>query len=75
MLLLEGIKLMVVGMGVVFCFLGLLVAAMRGASGICQHLAHLFPEPEPVAARSASRRDELAEVALALAAAKVRAGD
>lgn len=72
MLLLEGVKLMLVGMAVVFSFLALLVAAMRGSAAFCLQFAHLFPEPEPAVDRSAGQRDDLAEVALAIAAVKTR---
>jgi oxaloacetate decarboxylase gamma subunit len=42
-LLRQGIELMLVGMGVVFSLLGLLVLAIKGMS----RLAAMFPEPVP----------------------------
>ncbi len=44
-LLLEGVKLMLLGMGTVFTFLMLLVVAMTGMSRLARILA---PEPPPV---------------------------
>ncbi len=40
-LLRQGLELMLVGMGVVFCLLGLLVLAIKAMS----RLAAMFPEP------------------------------
>jgi len=65
----EGIELMIVGMGVVFAFLVLLVILMRVSGALLSK----FPEPEilvaPRPTRKAASGDAAAKMAVALAAA------
>lgn len=78
-MLMEGLGLMVAGMGVVFAFLTLLVLAMNGSAKFFEVFADYFVEPEPVTAVKPKAtvvrqsEDELAAVAIAIAAAKARA--
>lgn len=66
----EGVELMVIGMGVVFAFLVLLVVFMTLSGVFFRRMAHLFPEPEvPVAAPARKSSDAGAKMAVALAAA------
>lgn len=63
-MLIEGLKLMLSGMSVVFCFLALLVLAMRGS-------AALFSGKPGTAPRQGSAGEstaEYAEIAAAIAA-------
>ncbi len=72
MVLLEGLRLMAVGMTVVFCFLVLLVAAMR-VSAACLGRSSgdsLVPMPSPQ--KAAPPADTMPEVAAAIAAAFAR---
>ena len=67
----EGFELMVVGMGVVFSFLVLLVVLMRVSGALLNRL----PEPEPAAQRPTGggngrqSKEASAKIAVALAAA------
>lgn len=68
----EGFELMLVGMGVVFAFLILLVGVMILSGAFFKKYAHWFPEPEvvPVApSRAKLSRDASAKIAVALASA------
>jgi oxaloacetate decarboxylase gamma subunit len=72
----EGIELMVVGMGVVFTFLVLLVVFMNLCGAFFTRFSHLFAEPEvpakgPASAGAATTKpaDSSAKLAVALAAA------
>lgn len=79
-MLTEGLGLMVAGMGVVFAFLTLLVLAMTAAAKFFEIFADYFVEeaPKPVTKPKAAvvrqSEDQLAEVAVAIAAAKACAG-
>ena len=79
-MLTEGLGLMVAGMGVVFAFLTLLVLAMTVSAKFFEVFADYFVEeaPAPVAKPKATvvqqSEDELAEIAVAIAAAKACAG-
>ena len=68
-LLLNGVKLMVLGMGVVFAFLVLMVICMNVVSKLIKPFAGFFEppaKPAPAPARSASGNDaDLAAVAAA----------
>jgi len=67
----EGLRFMAVGMGVVFCFLILMVLAMQAMGAFFLKYAHLFPEPvEAPAPRAAAAKDH---TAIAIAIAAVRA--
>lgn len=70
-MIIDGLRFMVVGMGVVFFFLTLLVAAMHCSAAFFSRYAHLFPEVEPVAAKSKKREmDDSADIAIAIVAAR-----
>ena len=72
----EGFELMLIGMGVVFCFLVLLVVCLQVMGKFFEKFSHLFPEPEPPATASMLAADHpQAATAIALAAAyRARAG-
>jgi sodium pump decarboxylase gamma subunit len=67
--LLTGLKLMIIGMTVVFCFLALLVLAMSVSARFFKRFAHYFPEEEP---SSLGPTKDLTAVAIAIAAAQTR---
>ena len=68
-MMMEGVRLMVVGMFTVFAFLTLLVGMMKASAVFFERFAHRFPEDEPEesAAVRVGSRDE--EIALVLAVA------
>jgi sodium pump decarboxylase gamma subunit len=69
-MLLEGVRLMVVGMLTVFAFLTLLVALMRASAAFFEAQAHRFPEDgEGPSERAPGGRDEEVAVVLAVAEA------
>ena len=74
-LLKEALGLMVIGMGIVFAFLLLLVGVMRVMSAAAMHFA---PEPQPVTADSAQASGDIADAELvaviSAAIARFRAG-
>ena len=56
-LLMQGVKLMALGMGIVFCFLVLLVFMMQGMSWLAHRIGgaehyHAEPAPSPAPARA-----------------------
>lgn len=67
----EGITIMVIGMGVVFAFLVLLVFAMQMMSAVVTKLNVMFPEKvvEPVGVKKQrpARDEEAIAVAIAMA--------
>ncbi len=75
-MMLEGARLMVVGMFTVFAFLTLLVGLMKVSAAFFEANAHRFPEDEPTAARpkrsGEPKSDEEIAVAIALASAMKR---
>ncbi len=77
-MMMEGVRLMVVGMITVFAFLTLLVGMMKTSAAFFEHFAHRFPEdptPEPGAVRGDPRDEEVALViAVAEAHRMARAG-
>ena len=54
-LLLEGLRLMVIGMGIVFAFLLLLVAVLRQMSKLAMRLSPDVPAPAISAPRTVAR--------------------
>jgi sodium pump decarboxylase gamma subunit len=69
--LMEGLRLMLVGMTTVFSFLALLVIAMLATSIFFRKFAHLFPEevaPAPRATAPAPQTN--LDIAVAIAAVK-----
>ena len=70
MLIAEGLRLMVIGMFVVFCFLSLLVLTMNLSARFFKTFADYFPDtPAPKTNQSASP-DSDTEIAVVLAAVK-----
>ena len=66
-MMMEGVRLMAVGMFTVFAFLTLLVGLMKAMAAFFEANAHRFPEDEPVPAKTA--RSDDGDVALAIALA------
>jgi oxaloacetate decarboxylase (Na+ extruding) subunit gamma len=64
----EGLEFMVIGMGVVFCFLMLLVVVMQANSAI---IMKYFPEKEEIAV-SSGNGSQRAAIAAAIAIAYAR---
>lgn len=73
-MILDGLVLMVVGMSVVFAFLGLLVGAMNLCASFFIRFAHLFPEAPAKASQPAQKADDCTAIAVAIAAIKARIG-
>ena len=72
-MMLEGVRLMAVGMFTVFAFLGLLVGIMNAMASLIEANAHRFPEEPPkVRPTAAGRGDDDVALALALAEAMRR---
>ena len=67
-MLVEGVRLMAVGMGTVFGFLGLLVMTMYAQAAFFRANAAMFPEPEPERASLPEPSDDGAEIAAIVAA-------
>ncbi|MCH7598968.1 MAG: OadG family protein [Myxococcales bacterium] len=68
-MMLEGLRLMAVGMFTVFAFLTLLVGLMHLSAVFFEANAHRFAEDEPVSATS-TRANHDDEIALAIALAE-----
>ena len=68
----QGIVLLIVGMGTVFGFLVLLVAAMQLSAIFFSKFAHLFPEE--VKTTTAPAANPAAAIAVALAAIRAKRG-
>ena len=73
--LLQGLVLLVAGMGIVYLFLTLLVWVMNRSAAIVPRFNHILPDDEPKKrARPAARADDDAVlIAVAIAAARARA--
>lgn len=68
-LMLDGLELMLLGMGTVFVFLTLLVIGTTIMSRIVMRMPDA-PDPEPKRRARSSDKDDLAEVAAVAAAVK-----
>lgn len=71
-MMMEGVRLMVVGMITVFAFLTLLVGMMKTSAVFFERFAHRFPEdpaPESPVSRGGPGDEE---IALAIAVAEAR---
>jgi len=67
----QGLVLLIAGMGIVFAFLAMLVLVMSATSKVIPKLNHILPDEQPrkrPANRSASSHDDTA-IAIAIAAA------
>lgn len=69
-MMLEGFRLMAVGMFTVFAFLTLLVGLMKGSAAFFEKFADRFPEEASGGESVAARSGNDGEVALALAVAE-----
>ena len=69
-MILEGVRLMFVGMFTVFAILTLLVGLMQASSAFFEANAHRFPEPKPDSpGKNAVKSKSDDEIALAIALA------
>ena len=73
-LMAQGLVLMAIGMATVFVFLVLMIVAMNCSAAFFRKFAHLFPEAQPAAAKTAAPADPVAEIAVALAAIRAKRG-
>ena len=73
-LIYQGLVLMIVGMGVVFAFLTLLVYAMSGSAAFFQKFAYLFPEEQVQKSGARKAAEDYSEIAVAIAAVKTHTG-
>ena len=73
-IILDGFVLMVVGMSVVFAFLGLLVGTMNLCASFFIRFAHWFPDAPVKTAQPAQKADDCTAIAIAIAAIKTRIG-
>jgi sodium pump decarboxylase gamma subunit len=69
----EGLRLMAVGMSLVFCFLILLVLAMHASARFCSRFAHFFPSDPAPEEQESPAGTPFEKIAVAIAAAKSRA--
>jgi len=72
MLVMQGLILMVVGISIVWLFLGVLVLVIKASGMIVPRFSHILPDDEPAAQAPADApptQDEAAAVAIAIAAA------
>lgn len=76
-ILMQGLVLLVAGMGIVYLFLSLLVWVMNRSAQIIPRLNHILPDEEPKkkprAAAMTTVQDEGAFIAAAIAAAVAHA--
>lgn len=63
-LMMEGVDLLVIGMGTVFVFLALLVASVALMSKLAGHIEDLLPAPEETS--SASNTGHIAAISAAV---------
>ncbi len=66
----QGVVLMIIGMGVVFAFLSLLVFAMSASAAFFKKFSYLFPEEQPAKSAPRKNAEDLSEIAVAIAAVK-----
>ena len=66
--LLQGFELMLLGMGIVFTFLVVLVVVMNGMSRLAQAIEGPLPAPEPRTPSTAQTAEDTALVAVISAA-------
>jgi sodium pump decarboxylase gamma subunit len=69
-MIMEGLRLMAVGMITVFAFLTLLVGMMKASAAFFEKFADRFPEEEHPEKSSRSSADRDGEIALVLAIAE-----
>ncbi len=66
-LLVESLRLMGIGMGIVFCFLLMLVGILRFMSWAAGRVAPALPEPEPMLPAETTDAPPIAVIAAAIA--------
>ena len=80
-LFLQGLVLLVAGMGIVYLFLALLVWVMNHSARIVQRFNHILPDEAPRKRKAAHHKEPIAQagadevkiaIAIASAAAKTR---
>lgn len=72
-LLIESLRLLLIGMGIVFCFLLLLVGILRLMSWAALRIAPVLPEPMPAASFPSSQGAGPPVAVIAAAIARYRA--
>jgi sodium pump decarboxylase gamma subunit len=72
--MIEGFVVMVVGVTVVFAFLGLLVLVMQMSALFFTRFAHWFPDAPMAVEMPKSNATDLTKVAVAIAAVKAHIG-
>ena len=72
-ILLQGLVLLVAGMGIVFAFLALLVFVMNGAAKIVPRFNSILPDEAPKKPAKKAVASDDAAIALAIAVARSRA--
>ncbi len=73
-MMMQGVVLLLAGMGIVFAFLALLVCVMTVAAKIVPRFNHILPDEEPKKKpRPAAPASDDAAIALAIAVARSRA--
>jgi len=70
--MIEGIFLMIIGMGTVFVFLILMIIAMNSSARFFQKFAHLFPEEMQQSTQTTPSNNQIEEIAVAIAAIKAK---
>jgi sodium pump decarboxylase gamma subunit len=73
-ILMQGLVLLIAGMGIVFAFLAVLVFVMAATSKVIPKLNHILPDEQPkkraVKSSAASHDDTAIAIAIAAAAAQ-----
>ncbi|MBP5543116.1 MAG: OadG family protein [Kiritimatiellae bacterium] len=69
----QGVVLLIAGMGIVFCFLAILVLVTTAASKVVPRFAYLLPDEAPKKKPAPAASADDAAVALAIAVARSRA--
>ena len=65
----QGIVLMIAGMGIVYCFLSLLIVVTKLSMGVVARFDAILPQDAPKKKPAAAAADDDANVALAIAVA------
>ena len=65
----AGLKIMAVGMGIVFCFLGIMIVVMNITAKIIMFINKYFPEPINEIKPIKNIKNNEAEIAVAIAIA------
>ena len=68
----QGLVLMAAGMGIVFCFLCVLVVVARATSSFVARFDHILPDGAPKKAPARQSGDDSGNIALAIAVALSR---